>query len=53
MDGEITSIIHGVVQRAPQWLRQDLTSKDDAARSRAEETLTAMIADALAKEVDA
>jgi len=40
-------IIHAVVERAPQWLRQDLTSPDKAIRMRAEETIAAMIADAL------
>ncbi|WP_319025627.1 DUF6771 family protein [Rhizorhabdus wittichii] len=35
------------VQHAPEWLRQDLVSKDPAVRSRAEETLAAMIAAAL------
>lgn len=42
-------LILRVIERAPQWLRHDLTSKDSAARSRAEETLAAMIADALAR----
>lgn len=36
-----------VIERAPQWLRHDLLSKDAAARGRAEETLAAQITDAL------
>lgn len=42
-------IIQAVVQRAPRWLRHDLSSHDAAVRTRAEETIAAMIADALAK----
>lgn len=42
-------IIAHVLDRAPQWLRHDLAAKDAAARLRAEETLAAMIADALDK----
>lgn len=48
MDDETNAIILRVVERAPQWLRHDLESKDAAARRRAEETLAAMISDALA-----
>jgi hypothetical protein len=36
-----------VIERTPQWVRHDLDSKDAAVRSRAEETLAAMIAAAL------
>jgi len=42
-------IIHAVVQRSPQWLRHGLVSQDPALRARAEETIAAMIADALAR----
>ncbi|MEV4933977.1 hypothetical protein MRBLSP13_002157 [Sphingobium sp. LSP13-1-1.1] len=41
------AIILGVIERAPQWIRHDLAAKDAASRARAEETLAAMIADAL------
>ncbi|WP_209045359.1 hypothetical protein [Rhizorhabdus histidinilytica] len=44
---EISKRIARVVEHAPEWLRQDLASKDLAARGRAEETLSAMIAAAL------
>ncbi|WP_374527137.1 hypothetical protein [Novosphingobium sp.] len=53
MSVDLTSLIHAVVQRAPKWLRQDLASKDEAVRSRAEETMAAMLADALAKTGEA
>ncbi|WP_156419739.1 MULTISPECIES: hypothetical protein [unclassified Sphingopyxis] len=36
-----------VIERAPQWIRRDLDSKDAIVRIRAEESLAAMIADAL------
>lgn len=49
MNEETLAIIAHVIDRAPQWLRHDLAAKDVAARRRAEETLAAMIADALAK----
>jgi len=49
MASDIQTIIHNVVERAPQWLRQDLTSQDKATRSRAEETIAAMITEALNK----
>lgn len=42
------SIITAAVEGAPDWVRQDLTSKEDSARRRAEETLAAMISAALA-----
>jgi hypothetical protein len=44
---DITTPILAVIERAPQWVRHDLGSKDPAIRSRAEETLAAMIANAL------
>jgi hypothetical protein len=49
MDDELSATIHAVVQRAPQWLRHDLASGDPATRLRAEETMAAMLADALGK----
>ena len=48
MAKRLAETIHAVVQRAPLWLRQDLTSKEGAIRARAEEAMAAMIADALA-----
>ena len=52
MDAEMTATILRVIERAPQWLRHDLESKNAGARSRAEETLAAMIADALGSGTD-
>lgn len=48
MDDKMNVMILRVIERAPQWLRHDLGSRDAAARGRAEETLAAMISDALA-----
>ncbi|NWK94656.1 hypothetical protein DM806_03020 [Sphingobium lactosutens] len=47
-DETMNAIILRVIERAPQWLRHDLETKDACARARAEETLAAMISDALA-----
>ncbi|WP_242127309.1 hypothetical protein [Sphingobium sp. Sx8-8] len=49
MDENITATILHVLERTPQWLRHDLEGKDAAARTRAEETLAAMISTALAE----
>ncbi|HUD91792.1 DUF6771 family protein [Sphingobium sp.] len=48
MDEKTNSTILRVIERAPQWLRHDLEAKEAGVRARAEETLAAMIADALA-----
>jgi hypothetical protein len=48
MDEKTNSTILRVIERAPQWLRHDLEAREPAARARAEETLAAMISDALA-----
>lgn len=47
MTDKSTAIILQTVERAPQWVRRDLCSTDQAARTQAEETLAAIIADAL------
>lgn len=47
MNAAMTSTILAVIERAPQWVRHDLESRDSAIRARAEETLAAMIAAAL------
>ena len=47
MDEETNTTILRVLERAPQWIRHDLESKDTGVRTRAEETLAAMIANAL------
>lgn len=35
------------LKRAPEWVRRDLTAKDQNARTQAEEVFAAMLADAL------
>jgi len=49
MDRDRKSLIVHTVTRLPQWIRHDLSSKDIAIRSRAEETLAAVIVNALKK----
>ncbi|WP_069052072.1 DUF6771 family protein [Blastomonas sp. RAC04] len=49
MNGAINELVLGVLERAPQWVRQDLLSADPIVRARAEETLAAMISSALAE----
>lgn len=46
MNDAITRIVLAVLQRAPEWIRHDLATKDAATRARAEETLAAMIGSA-------
>ncbi|RVT90195.1 DUF6771 family protein [Sphingomonas crocodyli] len=46
---DLQTIIHSVIARAPQWVRQDLLAKEAGVRERAEEALAAMIASAIAK----
>jgi hypothetical protein len=43
MSDELSQRILAALVRAPDWLRRDLSSKDDANRHRAEEALSAMI----------
>lgn len=45
---DIEQTILAVIARTPDWLRNDLVAEDRSARTRAEETLAAMIAAALA-----
>jgi hypothetical protein len=49
MSEHMQAAILAVIERAPQWIRQDLTAKDENVRRRAEESLAAMIADTLGK----
>jgi hypothetical protein len=50
MHSDLNETILQVLTYAPQWMRRDLESKDANARARAEETLAAMIANALRRE---
>jgi len=47
MSDSLQPAIAAVIARTPEWVRQELASKDPATRARAEEALTAMIASAL------
>lgn len=47
MDEDQKSLVGHIVARIPQWIRHDLVSKDAVVRLRAEETLAAMIVNAL------
>src|SRR3546814_17386076 len=49
MTDELTSIVLRAVERAAQWVRRALESKDHVARIQAEESLDATTADALLK----
>ncbi|MDT7530345.1 hypothetical protein OVY29_16930 [Sphingopyxis sp. SE2] len=53
MTRELTETVLRVIERAPQWIKRDLDAKDPVARIRAEESLAAMIADALERQTDA
>ena len=50
MTSNLVETVLQVIQRAPQWMRRDLDAKDAVARVQAEESLAAMIADALDKK---
>lgn len=52
MDQHAKDIVLKTVTRLPDWIRHDLGSKDSAVRLRAEETLAAMIVNALDPGVD-
>jgi hypothetical protein len=49
MGDDLQRAIGAVVQRAPEWMRHDLLSKDKATRTRAEEAFAAIIANAIAE----
>ncbi|WHU04339.1 DUF6771 family protein [Sphingomonas sp. NIBR02145] len=51
MSDPLQSAIADIIARAPEWIRQEMATKDHATRERAEEALAAMIANAL-KEAD-
>jgi len=43
IDERLKQAITGAVGKIPEWLRQDLSTKDASVRQRAEETLAAII----------
>lgn len=45
---DIQPIILAAVERAPQWVRHDLASSESTLRTRAEEAMAAIIAQAIA-----
>ncbi|WP_140850181.1 DUF6771 family protein [Sphingomonas glacialis] len=47
MNNDFQATITATIARAPEWIRQELLSKEKATRARAEEALAAMIAVAL------
>lgn len=47
MNDDLMKTVLTLLQRAPEWLRHDIGAKDSGVRSRAEETLAAMIEAAL------
>lgn len=47
MSDELSQRILAALVRMPDWLRRDLSSKDDANRQRAEEALSAMLVSAI------
>lgn len=52
MSDELFQRILAALVRMPDWLRRDLSSKDEANRQRAEEAQSAMIACALSEYAD-
>jgi len=47
MQDDLQAAITTIIARTPEWVRQELLSKGQATRARAEEALAAMIAGAL------
>jgi hypothetical protein len=47
MSEDLQATITAIIARTPDWIRQELLSKEKATRARAEEALGAMIAGAL------
>lgn len=49
---DLTATLTALLARTPQWIRHDLAASDAAKRARAEESLAAMIAAAIAGHID-
>lgn len=47
MTDDLTNIVLRAIERAPQWIRRDLESKDNVVRIQAEESLAVIIAEAV------
>lgn len=52
MDQNINDLLAKAVTRLPDWVRHDLAAKDSIVRQRAEETLVAMIVNALGQRTN-
>jgi hypothetical protein len=52
MSVDLSQRILAALVRMPDWLRRDLSSKDNANRQRAEEALSAIIGSALSEHAD-
>jgi|32_taG_2_1085360.scaffolds.fasta_scaffold01856_2 hypothetical protein len=50
MEKNQTAVVDAAIERAPRWMKLDLTAKDDATRRRAEDALAMIIASALEGE---
>lgn len=46
-------VVSAVMKKVPDWVRHDLSSKDEGLRARAEETIAAMISAAVANATSA
>lgn len=53
MSDELQGAITAIVARAPEWIRQELLSKEKTTRARAEEALGAMVAAGLRESNEA
>lgn len=47
MNDKLQATVTAILAHTPEWIRQELTSKEKATGTRAEEALAAMIAGAL------
>lgn len=47
MQTDVYQIVHAAIARMPEWIRNELISRDPSARERAEEALAAMVASAI------
>ena len=47
MAEDLSARVHNALTRLPDWLRRDLSNKDEAIRQRAEDALAAIMVNAL------
>lgn len=53
MSNELSDRVLAALIRLPDWMRRDLSSKDEATRQRAEESIATIIASALGEQMQA